>query len=227
MDDRHHYWPLADRQIVALVVLILLVTTIVLVNAVSLAYRRLGISGGWALALLFTSLVGSYLNIPLARLPTEARFEPTLVRVYGMLYVVPRRVQPTKVLAVNVGGAIVPTLLSAYLLAHDDLWWPAIPAVLVVTVVVHLAARVVPGVGVTVPLFVPPIVAVVTALIFGGTAIAAVAYVGGTLGTLIGGDLLSLRRVLTLDAPVLSIGGAGTFDGVFLAGIVAVLLAAA
>jgi uncharacterized membrane protein len=45
------------------------------------------------------------------------------------------------------------------------------------------------------------------------------------LGTLIGADLLNLGIVSQLEAPMLSIGGAGTFDGVFLTGILAVLLA--
>ena len=45
------------------------------------------------------------------------------------------------------------------------------------------------------------------------------------MGTLIGADLLHVRQVIRLAAPVASIGGAGTFDGVFLTGIIAVLLA--
>jgi uncharacterized membrane protein len=51
------------------------------------------------------------------------------------------------------------------------------------------------------------------------------AYVGGTLGTLIGADVLNLGRIGGLGAPIVSVGGAGTFDGIFLTGILAVLLA--
>jgi uncharacterized membrane protein len=53
----------------------------------------------------------------------------------------------------------------------------------------------------------------------------ATAYVAGTLGTLIGADILHLDKLRHLNAPVASIGGAGTFDGIFLTGILAVLLA--
>ena len=53
---------------------------------------------------------------------------------------------------------------------------------------------------------------------------AAIAYAAGTLGTLIGADLTNLRRIRGLGAPIASIGGAGTWDGIFLTGIVAVLL---
>src|SRR5438034_965094 len=53
-----------------------------------------------------------------------------------------------------------------------------------------------------------------------------VAYVAGSLGALIGADLLNLPRITAIGAPVVAIGGAGTFDGVFLTGILAGLLAA-
>jgi len=45
------------------------------------------------------------------------------------------------------------------------------------------------------------------------------------LGTLIGADLTNLDKLSGLGAPVASIGGAGTFDGIFLTGILAVILA--
>jgi len=54
---------------------------------------------------------------------------------------------------------------------------------------------------------------------------APLAYISGCLGTLIGADLLNLRVMGELGASIASIGGAGTFDGVFLTGILAVLLA--
>jgi uncharacterized membrane protein len=52
------------------------------------------------------------------------------------------------------------------------------------------------------------------------------AYIGGTLGTLIGADILNIDKIKNLGAPVASIGGAGTFDGIFMSGIMAVLLSA-
>jgi uncharacterized membrane protein len=83
----------------------------------------------------------------------------------------------------------------------------------------------VPGIGIAIPSPVPPIIASTVALLLARTNVAAVAYVSGSLGTLIGADLLNLGRIQGLGAPVVSIGGAGTFDGVFLTGIIAVLLA--
>jgi uncharacterized membrane protein len=143
-----------------------------------------------------------------------------------MRYVVPV-VQdwPGTILAVNLGGAIIPTVLSIYLWIRNRLGGVALIAIAVVTVAVHLMATPVPGVGIAVPTFLPPILAAVTALLLSRRSAPALAYVAGTLGTLIGADLLNLPRLQGLGAPVASIGGAGTFDGVFLTGILAVLLA--
>jgi uncharacterized membrane protein len=42
---------------------------------------------------------------------------------------------------------------------------------------------------------------------------------------LIGADLLRIRDIRRMGTPLAAIGGAGTFDGIFITGIVAVLLA--
>jgi uncharacterized membrane protein len=221
-----HYWPVPGPLVAAFVTLAALTAAIVLVNVASFAYRRLGLDGWWAAAVLLASILGSWCNLPVARLRGTTTLEPTVVRAYGMLWVVPRPVERgTKLIAVNIGGAVIPTVLSAYLIVEQHLGWQALAAVTIVTIVTHAVARPVPGVGIVVPTLVAPITAVVAAWVLGGEAVAALAYVAGTLGTLIGGDLLNLRRVGQLDAPVLSIGGAGTFDGIFVTGLLAVLLA--
>jgi uncharacterized membrane protein len=96
--------------------------------------------------------------------------------------------------------------------------------VILTAVVVHLVARKVPGLGITTPAFIPPVTAALIAYLVAPASPNVVAYVSGTLGTLIGADLTNLRGISELGAPVASIGGAGTFDGVFLSGIIAVLL---
>ena len=68
-------------------------------------------------------------------------------------------------------------------------------------------------------------VALVIALIFSWKHTPALSYIVGTLGTVISTDLTNLGNLQRLGAPVASIGGAGTFDGIFLTGIMAVLLA--
>jgi uncharacterized membrane protein len=120
---------------------------------------------------------------------------------------------------------VIPALLPLYLLFRNDLWISGIVTTAVVTTIVHWLAYPVPGVGIAVPIFVPPVATAIVAVLIARHHAAALAYVGGSLGTLIGADLLNLDVVQELGAPVASIGGAGTFDGIFLTGIMAVLLA--
>jgi uncharacterized membrane protein len=98
-------------------------------------------------------------------------------------------------------------------------------ALAVVTYIVYRMARPIPGIGIATPMFIPPIAAALAALLLNPQGAPATAYVAGTLGTLIGADILHLKELKNLKAPVASIGGAGTFDGIFLTGILAVLLA--
>jgi uncharacterized membrane protein len=116
-------------------------------------------------------------------------------------------------------------LLSLYLLARNRLWGLGLIAIVAVTVVCHILAKPVPGLGIALPVFVPPASAAIVALLLSRRYAAPLAYIGGSLGILIGADLLNLGKVQGLGAPVASIGGAGTFDGIFLTGILAVLLA--
>ena len=151
---------------------------------------------------------------------------PKLVDFFGVQYVVPVLLNsPGTVLAVNLGGAVIPFMLSVYLIFKHRLFEKSLVAVGVVTVVVHLMAKPVQGVGIAVPIFIPPIITAIIALILSPYNPAPLAYIAGSLGTLIGADLLNLNKVRGLGAPVASIGGAGKFDGIFLTGIVAVLLA--
>ncbi len=149
------------------------------------------------------------------------------VRFFRIRYRIPHIAlrEATTLVAANVGGAIIPTIVSLYLLrSHLELLSSALLGVALTAVVVHLVARKVPGLGITTPAFVPPIAAALCAYLFSPSSPGVIAYVAGTLGTLIGADLTNLKNIPALGAPVVSIGGAGTFDGVFLSGIIAVLL---
>ena len=222
-----HYLPLAWPFFAILVGLFLIVVVLIQINVLRYVYARLGISSSTALLLLLGSLIGSYINIPVWEFPERAVQSGRDVILLGMrYYVVPRVVEwPGTVVAVNVGGAVIPTLLSLYLLAKNDLWIRGIVTIAIVTVIVHMLAYPVPRVGIAVPIFVPPVATAIVAVLIARQHAAALAYVGGSLGTLVGADLLNLDVVRGLGAPVASIGGAGTFDGIFLTGIMAVLLA--
>jgi uncharacterized membrane protein len=195
---------------------------------------QLSVRASWALGLhplaatfiLFGSLLGSYINLPLARLPEERVVSREVVEMFGVPFLAPVEVDwPGTILAINVGGAVIPILLSFYLLMRNDLWGSATLATAVVAFIVHWLATPVPGVGISVPTLAPPLLAAGVALALSRRFAAPLAYIGGSLGVLIGADLLNLGHLRTLGAPVASIGGAGTFDGIFLTGVIAVLLA--
>ena len=151
--------------------------------------------------------------------------DAVVVRFFGQRYVVPRQYRAREtVVAVNLGGAVVPLLLSGYLLLQAQAPVRVLIATAVVAAVTHWYAQPLRGVGIAVPLFIPPLSAALVALLLVPQQAPLTAYVAGTTGTLIGADLLHLRKIPGLGAPVVSIGGAGTFDGVFLTGIIAVLL---
>jgi len=91
-------------------------------------------------------------------------------------------------------------------------------------VLAKILARVAPGKGVSLPAFLPPLLAALFALILTPDFAASTAFISGTLGVLIGADLLNLKKARS-GGGYLSIGGAGVFDGIFLVGIVSALLA--
>jgi len=221
------FHPLVLFMMMVFVVSVLVLFFVVQIGVISYAFDKIGIPSEALFSLLLLSWVGSWVNIPLARLPAAASgMEGVVVRVFGQRYVVPQWRHPHHtVLAVNVGDALVPTFLSLYLLTQALAPLRVVVATAAVTFLTYRWARPVAGIGIVVPMLLPPLSAALAALLLVPQQAPLAAYVAGTMGTLIGGDLLHIRQVTTLAAPVASIGGAGTFDGVFLTGIIAVLLA--
>jgi uncharacterized membrane protein len=218
-----HYLPLTPGFFAILVFLFLLVVAL---RAVRYAFESLGVSSGTALLLLFATLVGSIFNIPIAELPPERIMSDQVVDFFGMRYAVPVVSHwPGTVIAVNVGGAVIPFGMSLYLLVKNELWVLGAIAIACVAALVHMVAYPVRGLGIAMPVFVPGITAGIVAIILSRRYAAALAYIGGCMGTLVGADLLNLDAIQRMGAPVASIGGAGTFDGIFMTGIVAVLIA--
>ena len=221
-----HYLPLTPVLFSVLVFLFIGLVILIQLRILRYAYMRLGVSPGAALMLLFGSLIGSYFNIPITVLPGQTVQSGQVVDYFGMQYVVPYVVSsPGTVIAVNVGGAVIPTLMSTYLVLRYQLWLKAFIATVVIAFVIHMMATPVHGIGIAVPVFAPVVATAILAFILSREYAAPLAYIGGSMGTLIGADLLNLDKINGLGAPIASIGGAGTFDGIFLTGILAVLLA--
>jgi uncharacterized membrane protein len=221
----YQYLPLTPGFF-AILVVIFLAALVLIVSTLRYAYLSLGVSSGTAMLLLFGSLIGSYFNIPIFHLPPEHMISDEVRGYFGMYYIVPRVENPHgTVIALNVGGAVIPTGMSLYLLFTRQLWVKGLIATAIVALVLHWLAQPVRGVGIAVPIFLPALVTAIVAWLLAAEHAAPLAYIAGSMGTLIGADLTNLGQVRGLGAPVASIGGAGTFDGIFLTGILAVLLA--
>jgi uncharacterized membrane protein len=209
-------------------IIALAIMAVLFVFVGEIAFQRIGFGSlGYTLILVGT-LLGSTVNVPIGEAQSkEPLMEVHEVRAFGLYYRIPRmRIkQVSTIVAVNIGGAVIPVIVSVYLLVmHLGLLAPAFLGSIVMTVLVHLMARKVKGVGIVTPSLLPPLAAAVVAYLVSPGSPAIVAYVSGTMGALVGADLTNMRGITKLGAPMVSIGGAGTFDGVFLTGIVAVLL---
>jgi uncharacterized membrane protein len=176
------------------------------VQATTFSFAKLGLSPQMAVFVFSLSLIGSVINIPISRKKIIVHEEERYFSPFLFYY--PPRVQE-QVIAVNVGGAVVPVILSLYLLPRAPLL-PTIIATIIVTIVAKALAKPVQG---------------VSAILLSPHNAAPVAYISGVLGTLIGADLLNLPHFKDLNSHAISIGGAGIFDGIFLVGVVAALLA--
>ncbi|HTW88441.1 MAG TPA: DUF1614 domain-containing protein [Candidatus Binataceae bacterium] len=198
------------------------------IHIINFAFQAVGLPPELAFVALLASLIGSYINVPIVRLKCDRVHDVDIIHKFGVAYRIPiHLIGDSTTIAVNVGGAMVPILISIYALTlKPEALFPALAGAGVVAIVVHVFARPVRGIGIAVPMFIPPIVAALASLVLVSYELQpVVAYVSGVAGTLIGADLANLRGIRNLGAPVASIGGAGTFDGIFLTGIVAVLLA--
>ena len=219
------YFPVSVALTGLFLFILIALVIMVQIGLLSHVYAALGLRPWTILLVLFGSLLGSYVNLPIATLPGERVVSREVVEIMGVPFLAPVAVDwPGTVLAINVGGAVIPILLSVYLLTRYGLWGPGVIAVAVVAVVVHQLAKPIPGVGISVPTLISPLLAAFVALVLSRRYAAPLAYIGGGIGVLVGADLMNLGLLRSIGAPVASVGGAGAFDGVFLSGVIAVLL---
>ncbi len=94
-----------------------------------------------------------------------------------------------------------------------------------ITLLSYKSSELIPGFGVGMPIFLAPLSAALIALVIDPEHAAQLAYMSGVLGVLIGADLLRIKNIAQLGTSIAVIGGAGTFDGIFLTGLIAALLA--
>ena len=216
----------------------------VLPGALVAALDPLGIPEAAPLVLLLMALSPflGFVNVVIRRREVRAQvLEVEYISLFGMPIPVarPRWTSFESLLAVNVGGALVPLSIAALMTvaegfaprAQELLAATAVTSALVIAVT-YRSSKVVNGVGIVVPAFIPPLTALLASLVLtwplGLQAyIPAISYTGSVYGTLIGADVLNLlTNGDSINAWLLSIGGAGTFDGIFMSGVLSMVLSA-
>ncbi len=186
-------------------------------HIITIGFEKLGFSPELTIGVFLLMIAASAVNIPLTKkkMVYENRsfwgfFRSPRVKVSGI--------------GINLGGAVIPFIISVYFLFKIPLGSVLIATLLMILICKYLS-RVVPGRGIALSALVPPLFAAFIAFAVAPDFMAPTAFVSGVLGSLIGADLLNLRKARKMTEGFLSIGGAGVFDGIFLTGIISALLA--
>lgn len=201
------------------------------------ALDKLHLEPRTAAATVLAIFVGSFVNLPVHRIRRDSPQPVQPFAMYGLDAMFPRwqQMRQDTVIAVNVGGCVIPLLLAVWEISHliDEgryVLFALVCACAGSIGVSYRMARPVPGIGIMTPAFAAPLTSILFAWLLLGRMDydqlrAPVAFVAGVLGPLIGADLLHIRDVQRVPVGMLSIGGAGTFDGIVLSGILAAYFA--
>lgn len=153
------------------------------------------------------------------------------VEVFGIPFYYPKVTLDSELsrVAVNAGGALVPVTVSLLMLSklQPTELFLTLAGVIVMTLLINRIAKVVPGLGIVTPAFIPPLLSVLVSLLLFSSnpeIVPVSSYISGVLGSLLGADILNMRKVLRNAPPMVSIGGMGTFDGIYVTGIFAVFI---
>lgn len=205
----------------------LLLLAMIQINLFEIAFTKLGLTPEATLLIVIGTLIGSGINLPLFKLKTQETghlvMQPGGKPIWELF-------QPVRegytVIAINVGGCLIPVGLCLYFISLQvvaPLYW--LTELAAITALSYKLSKPIPGIGIGMPILIAPVASVMLALMLDPAHAAHLAYIGGVLGVLIGADVLRIKSVAGLGVPVASIGGAGTFDGIFMTGVIAALLA--
>jgi uncharacterized membrane protein len=215
-----------------LFLLLLVMLPLVFGQLFASALIKLKLEPTTALLVVLGIFLGSPINIPVKRIPRTELVLADPFAVFGLSGWWPsfQRIRRDTIIAVNVGGCLIPVALAVYETAHlmRAGWQPfsgLLLAIFINTMVCYWVAKPIEGIGIAMPGLLPPLLAAMSALFLVPDQATPAAFVAGVLGPLIGADLLHLRDIERIDTGIASIGGAGTFDGIVLSGIVAAYLA--
>lgn len=215
-----------------LFLLLLFLLPLVFAQFMGLALAKLRLDPSVAMFVIVGIFLGSVVNIPITLI---IRQDEVIAHPYPLFSFLDigshlQRSPNETILAVNLGGCVVPTLVAVYeilqILRDSGIYlFPIVLAVAINTAVCYRLAKPVKGIGIAMPALVPPLVAALTALLLAPDEAPSVAFVAGVFGPLLGADVLHIREIPRIATGMASIGGAGTFDGIVLSGILAAYLA--
>jgi uncharacterized membrane protein len=214
----------------AVALVLMLILPWVFADMMRTALLKLQIAPEIATLIVAGILMGSLINVPVKRIERDELVPVHPLALFGLggLWQEITRARTETIVAVNVGGCVIPASLASYeavLLAQGGPIAALMVAVLLNVILCYRLARPVRGVGILMPGMIPPLVAATSALLLAPEHATAVAFIAGTFGPLVGADVLHLAEVERMETGMVSIGGAGTFDGIILSGIVALYLA--
>lgn len=161
---------------------------------------KLHLSPSTALTLVIAIFVGGLVNIPVKSVVNDRDVVSHPLAVYGLSDFWPQlqRVRRETIIAVNVGGCLIPVGLVVYEIIQLATFNP--PALFAVAVgcvvnslVCYFIARPVTGIGM--PGVISPIIAASVALLLAPDVAAPVAFAIGVIGPLVGADLMHLKDI--------------------------------
>lgn len=216
----------------SLVLFALILFPFLLADVMLSAMGKLGLTPGFSLLAVMGILFGGVINIPVKKIPREQQMDVNLVEMFGFRRFFPGITQQRTytIIALNLGGCLVPCAIAIWqIIRMTGLGMSALMAVALAVginvAVCYWTSRPVKNVGIAMQPFLPAMVAALCAILFLPSFAPPVAFVAGVAGPLIGADLLHMDEINKISTGMASIGGAGTFDGIVLSGLVATLLA--
>ena len=90
------------------------------VNTIGLIFSKIGIPPRHIFSALFLILAGSFINIPIKRIPQETMTDERSVRFFGIRYRIPPAGKPETVLAINLGGPSFPACFPSICFSRPD-----------------------------------------------------------------------------------------------------------
>lgn len=215
-----------------LVLGLLLLLPFFLANVFLTALAKLGLGPTSSLLVALGIFLGGVVNVPVARVEHTRPIQYQPRRLLGLNHLLspPVQKQTYTTVAVNVGGCLVPIALAGYQIGRLVLQAPSTLVALAVAVVLNIGlcyylAYPVPERGIAMQPLVPAAAAALCGLLLAPEWAPPIAFAAGVIGPVVGTDLLHLDDIAEIGAGMASVGGAGTFDGIVLSGLVATLLA--